>query len=124
MEKKKIYRAAVASSDGIVVNRHFGKADRFLIYDVYEDDSMELWQERLLNPVCSGGSHDEEQLEKNIFELSDCNYVIVSRIGPGAADALSLKGIEAFELPGIIEESISRLSGYIKVQVLCASYLV
>jgi hypothetical protein len=32
-----LYIIAVASSDGIVVNQHFGHADKFLIFEVTSD---------------------------------------------------------------------------------------
>ena len=34
------YKIAVASSDGIVLNQHFGHADIFLIYEVNNDESF------------------------------------------------------------------------------------
>ena len=36
MDKQKVL-VAIASSDGIVVNSHFGKTDKFYIYEVCEE---------------------------------------------------------------------------------------
>jgi predicted Fe-Mo cluster-binding NifX family protein len=43
---------------------------------------------------------------------------LVSRIGQGAEAALEQKGIKAFEIPGIIEDSVKKLATYIEIQSL------
>lgn len=112
------YKIAVASSDGIVVNRHFGRADAFYIYEVDEGGGYLLLETRNAAPVCSGGNHDDNELCCNISKLSDCKYVLVSRIGTVAADRAEQAGLIPMELPGTIEESIDRLIAYEKVQNL------
>ncbi len=116
--KEKIYRAAVASSDGIVVNRHFGRADTFYIYEVKENGRCRLLEIRNVTPVCDGGNHNDKDLLANISRLKDCKYILVSRIGPGAANAAEQSGIIPMELPGMIEESIARLTAYEQLQNL------
>lgn len=110
-------KIAVASSDGIVVNNHFGRAKTFYIYKVKEDD-QELLEKRELEPVCEMGNHDDNRLLENIQKLIDCDYLLVSRIGDGARAAALNAGIEAYEIPGIIEKSIEQLINYIKIQNL------
>ena len=117
MDRYKYY-VAVASSDGIVVNTHFGKADRFLIYGILEDNSFELVEKRILKPVCEGGDHDERRLAENAKSLSDCRYVLVSRIGPGAMNVLEANGITAVEIPNIIDSSLNKIISYDEVQNL------
>lgn len=112
------YRVAAATSDGIVVNKHYGRADNFRIYDIGIDNSIVFVEERKTVPVCQGGNHDEIEIKKSVRNLSDCRYVLVSRIGQGAANALEQEGIIPMELPGIIEESIHRLITYEKIQSL------
>lgn len=116
MDKEEI-KIAVASSDGIVVNNHFGRAKAFYIYEVNEDDILFI-EKRELEPVCDIGNHDDNKLRENLEKLSDCNYLLVSRIGDGARVMASNFGIEAFEIPGIIEDSIEQLIKYIKIQKL------
>lgn len=113
-----IYRVAVASSDGIVVNSHFGRAGKFYIYQISEEEELKLIEERKVVPVCEGGNHNDEKLNENLNRLKDCNFILASRIGDGAAFAASKKGIEGFEIPGIIEESILQLLKYIKLKKL------
>lgn len=40
------FRIAVASNDGITINEHFGKADKFLIFQ-FEGTMIELIEERI-----------------------------------------------------------------------------
>lgn len=99
-----------------MVNRHFGKADRFLIVDV--GDEIEVKETRDVTPVCNRRDHDDNRLLQTAQILSDCGYILVSRIGPEAANLLASKGIEAFEIPGEILDSIQKLSAYIEIQNL------
>jgi predicted Fe-Mo cluster-binding NifX family protein len=101
-----------------VVNQHFGKADRFLIVDVGEGGETERLENREVEPVCETGNHDDSKLNRTLNILSDCQYILVSRIGQGAEAALRQKGIQAFEIPGIIEESVKKLAAYIEIQSL------
>ena len=113
----KTYRIAVASSDGIVVNNHFGKARAFYIYEVKEEE-LTLLEVRKLPPVCEGGDHDEERLRENVEKLSDCTHLLVSRVGNGARAVLESRGISCYEIPGIISESIDKLVKYEQVNEL------
>ena len=84
MQNDRKIRVAVASSDGIVVNSHFGRARDFYIYEVSENEDTVLLEKRELVPICEVGNHDEGRLQDNVKRLSDCDYVAVSRIGMGA----------------------------------------
>lgn len=103
------YRIAAASSDGIVVNEHFGRAQNFLILEADGEKNIERIENRTVNPVCNSGEHDEDALAEVVKRLADCRYVLVSRIGRAAEAALERQGIEAYEFPGVIEEAIERL---------------
>lgn len=112
------YKAAVASSDGIVVNQHFGRADTFYIYEVSGAGSYRFLETRTASPVCNGGNHNEEKLCSNISKFKDCKYIIVSRIGMGAANRMEQFGVTPMELPGMIEESLGKLITYEQLQHL------
>ena len=71
-----------------------------------------------VTPVCEGGEHDEDRLDRNLQELSDCRYLLVARIGSEAYLRAEHYGIESYELPGLIDESIDRLIKFIKIQNL------
>jgi len=117
---EKRYLVAAASSDGIVVNRHFGKAECFYIYEVDEEEGIRFIEKREVVPVCDGGNHDESRLKENVSKFADCSYLLVSRIGNGATAAVESMGIDPMELPGVIEESIHQLITYRKIQRLFA----
>lgn len=103
------YRIGIATTDGLVVNQHFGRAESFLIADVDETEKINVIEQRFLQPICEGGDHDDNRLLANVEKLSDCNYILVSRIGPGASALLSQKGIAAYEIPGVIEDAVKKL---------------
>ena len=106
------YRIGVASSDGIVVNTHFGKARDFFIYEVATDGSYELVEKRELEPICESADHDEDRLSENLEKLSDCRFLLVARIGNRALYSAQSRGIYAFDVPGPIDESIVKLIRY------------
>ncbi len=106
------YKIAVASTDGKVVNQHFGRADKFYIIDVDDNDEFRFHEIRETMIACQGGFHDEGSLASNIELLSDCKYVLVSQIGPAAEYALSRKGVTAFAIAHYIDEAVKRLIYY------------
>ena len=111
------YKIAVASTDGKVINQHFGRAEAFYIVEADSGGMTFTYKEsRKTVPVCRGQEHDESQLKAVAAMLEDCDYILVSRIGSGARAALDQNNIEAFELPGFIEDSIRKLLAYIEVQ--------
>lgn len=113
------YKIAIASTDGKVVNQHFGRTEVFYIVEADSKDKGFVYREkRETSPVCKGQDHDDNDLAALAYMLLDCDYVLVSRIGAGARAALKKNGTEVFELPGFIEESIQRLISYIEVQKL------
>ena len=63
-----------------------------------------------MTPVCTNGSHKDNKLMENLQKLSDCRYLLVSRIGTIAANAAESIGIECYEIPGLIEDSIEQLN--------------
>jgi nitrogen fixation protein NifX len=103
------FRVAVASSDGKVVNQHFGHAEQFIIFDVRDENNYSLVELRKVNPPCSSGEHDPYGLEKAVDMISDCNYVLCCQIGKGAEIILAEKGISAFIIGNYVETGIQRL---------------
>lgn len=79
------YKITIASSDGIVVNQHFGCADKFLIFEVEDNSSFSFIETRAVKPICNYGNHDDGRLTENLLKIQDCKYLIVSKIGIGAA---------------------------------------
>lgn len=119
MDKKKLFKVAVASTDGKEVDSHFGKATLFYIYENHpEDDSWKLTEQRKVTPVCDGGNHDDTRLQEQVENFSDCKYILVSKIGWSAENALEEEDIHSLELPGTITEALDKLIKYEKLQQL------
>lgn len=109
------YRVAVATTDNIHVNQHFGRAESFLIVDVDECGNFEEAEQRFVNPVCRGGHHDNDKMKRGVEGIRDCDFVLAARIGPGAVYELEQQGIAAFEMVGTVWESLKRLDDYLKL---------
>lgn len=110
-------RIAAASTDGKVVNQHFGRADKFYILVAdRESYTFRCEEERNVIPVCRGGDHEDEAMEKAVKKLSDCQYVLVSRIGMRARNECEKNGIMVFEIPDEIERAVEKLLKYEEIQ--------
>lgn len=112
------YRVALASSDGESVNIHYGKCNLFYIYAIDDDVGYDLIEKRSVTSVCQDGSHVKSAMEESVKQFLDCKYVVASRIGPGAAQALTSEGIISMELPGSIDNAILKVWKYNRVQRL------
>lgn len=113
------YKVAVASSDGKVINEHFGRATQFLIFNV-EGNKTEFVELRKTVPFCNSGEHDDNKLLSSAELLTDCRAVLVAQIGNGAVQALRSKGVEAFDIKDFIDDALGSLAKYysrIDVQV-------
>jgi len=106
------YKIAAASTDGKVVNQHFGRAKKFYIIDVSDDGIFHFEVIRETSAACENGEHSDDSLDRNVSLLSDCSYVLVSRIGPGAEYALNKKGITAFAISDYIDTAIEKIIKY------------
>ena len=103
-------KVAVVSSDGKVINQHFGKASRFLIFEV-DKGKIRFIESRDNKPVCGSAEdgHSDNALERTISWISDCEVLLCSRIGGGAEEALRKKGIRPIEAHDFIEEVLRQM---------------
>ena len=111
---KKSLKMAIASSDGKVINQHFGKARRFIIIES-DGEGFKVIEVRENCPACGSleyGGHADEALNSSVSLLDDCDAVLCSRIGGGAAEELFTMGIEPVEAPGFIEENVLAYAKY------------
>ena len=98
-------RVAAASTDGVTVDLHFGQAQEFYIYDV--DESGWRFVER--RDIRRTFGHDPAEFDKVRLMLDDCEAVLVSRIGPVAAEYLLEKGLRVFQVPYPVAAVLERL---------------
>jgi nitrogen fixation protein NifX len=101
-------RVAVASSDGRIVNRHFGHAEQFFIFELSEGtfSFLELRENR---SACRREGHDADRLAATAELLGDCSYVVASQIGPAALPVLLGKGIRPYIDADFVEETLRKL---------------
>ncbi len=111
---KKSLKMAIATSDDKVINQHFGKARRFVIIES-DGEEIKVLEVRENRPACGSleyGGHADDVLEKSVSLINDCDAVLCSRIGGGAAEELQKRGIEPVEAPGFIEENVLAYARY------------
>ncbi len=108
----KSWRVAIASTDGKVINEHFGRAKEFYIVDIHSDGSTEIVGKRTVSPLCNNGEHDDQTLAASIGSLSDCTAVLVAKIGMSAKRALEINKISVFENADYIENAVLKLTDY------------
>jgi nitrogen fixation protein NifX len=101
------HKVAIASSDGKFVNQHFGRAQQFLIVEIKDDGSYEFLELRKNVPSCS--TEGESTTENTIKLIPDVEGVLVSQVGPGAADKLMAHGIQPIIIPMLIDDAIKKI---------------
>lgn len=102
-----IHRVAVASTDGKVINEHFGRASRFLVFEINGTETFKFIETRETYPVCRPEGHHQQGLELATQLLQDCRAVLVSQIGPGAAATLQQRGIRPIVRPDFIDTALA-----------------
>jgi len=112
------YKIAVASTDGIVVNQHFGRADKFLIIEADDGGNYKFIEIRTVEPICSSREHDDKKLLETLKRIQDCRYLLVSKIGMVASAKAEQIGITPMEIPDMIENSIRKVISFEQIQNL------
>ena len=102
-------RSALASTDGKVINQHFGRADSFHIVDIGET-GYDFIETRASAPSCNNKDHREDRFDHVLTLLADCEIIVVQKIGFSASQYLISRGKRVFEAPGFfIEDVIAEL---------------
>ena len=87
---------AIASTDGETINEHFGKADRFFIYDLTEGH-LALLMVCTVVPLSTGDPNhafNPERMAATLAALKDCQRVYCTRIGDRPRAELEKAGFE------------------------------
>lgn len=93
---------AVASKGGGLVNRHFGHAQEFLIYEVNAHGAQFVGH-RKIPQYCHGGSGEDNNLDQILEVIRDCKAVLVSKIGDCPMKRIREAGLEVVEDYDVIE---------------------
>ena len=92
-------RAAFATGDGININRHFGVADRFDIYEIdTEAKKYELVDTRRIDSYGVSLQHDDSLIDRLAEAIDDCNIVFSAKSGLHAKRALDTKLIQSVDV--------------------------
>lgn len=131
------YKIAVATSDGLHVDLHFGTAGAFTIIDVNEDGSYSFIEKRIIskdNEVqekeddcnkksgCASGcenktggcgnGHSNKEIDTKVDIISDCRCLLCKNIGPGASRQLEQKAITSFQIELSVEKAVAKIIDY------------
>ncbi len=100
----------VVSTDGINVNDHFGKAERFLIYEMGKEGISQLELDEVKAPSLSEGdkSHTFNKIRFDTIAkaLEGCTQVYSTKIGDKPRQELENRGI----MPVIYEGAIDAIT--------------
>lgn len=116
-------KVAFATTDGINVDEHFGRAGMFAIYELTSEGYRFVELRRFSHGRDMGiegtkgmGGIHEDRVQKKVDKLSDCKIVYLTEIGGPSAARLVRKGMMPVKVKEIvsIEESLQKLLDTIK----------
>jgi nitrogen fixation protein NifX len=116
-------KVAFATTDGISVNEHFGRAGMFVIYELNSSGYSLLETRRFsegrdtaVEGTKGMGKIHDEQVENKVDRISDCKIIYLTEIGGPSAARLARKGIMPVKVkePVSIEDSVLKLSETLK----------
>jgi nitrogen fixation protein NifX len=99
-------KVAFASTDKVHIDEHFGRAERFLIWDVGPETAAFSGMVEVRNE----GGDEEDRIEARSSVLADCALVYVLQIGGPAAARLVAKKIHPIKskepepIAGVVEK--------------------
>jgi predicted Fe-Mo cluster-binding NifX family protein len=107
-ERRRSMQVAIVSSDASNVDQHFGKAGRFLIYEI-NGDNQALVGIKVVTPISEGDKGHEFNRKKFsavASQLNGCERLYCTRIGDRPATELKELGIEPVIYQGPISEIV------------------
>lgn len=106
-------KAAIASSDGVHIDLHFGKCAAFRIYELGDGGEFREAELRTIDPGCIAcGSHDDGGVGRVIEALSDCRAVAAARIGGETRRCFGAREIDLFDGVSDVAETLNRLAKF------------
>jgi len=96
-------KIALASSDGQMVDLHFGRASKFIIYK-FDGENVEIVAERKIDIK----ENEKHQWMKTLDAVRDCDVVIAVQAGLRAKFGLEEAGVKFVADEGPVEDVIGR----------------
>jgi nitrogen fixation protein NifB len=95
---------AIATKGGGVINQHFGHAKEFQVYEV-DGSEVKYVGHRKIDHFCQGGYGEKATMDNIIEAISDCQAVLVSKVGDSPKEKLENAGIQVVETYEMIEKA-------------------
>ncbi|MBC3798686.1 hypothetical protein GH807_16870 [Acetobacterium tundrae] len=122
--EKMSYRVAITSSDGKCIDQHFGNTKIFYVLQIEETGKWEMLELRKAEEAeikklateqgkfgeCSG--HNDVFLDYVSNLLSDCTYLLTSKIGMRPYKVLMENNINTLEAPHDLSVAIEKINNY------------
>lgn len=111
-------KVAFATTDGVHVDEHFGRAGRFAVYEFTKDGYTSLedrifaeGRDMAVEGTRGRGPLHDDAVQSKVEKLSDCDIIYITSIGGPSAARLVRKGIMPVKLkePERIEEAAVNL---------------
>jgi len=111
-------KVAFATTDGINVDEHFGRAGKFAVYELNDKDyrfveirKFAEGRDTEIEATKDLGQIHESKVEKKVDRLADCKIIYLTEIGGPSAARLVKKGIMPIKVKEIvsIKESLDKL---------------
>jgi nitrogen fixation protein NifX len=116
-------KIAFATTDGIAIDEHFGRAGMFAVYDLTKDGysfqetrKFSEGRDSAIEETKGMGAVHEERVQQKVDKLGDCKIIYLVEIGGPSAARLVKKGIMPVKVKRnvSIEESLIKLAQTIK----------
>ncbi len=102
-------KVAFATTDGINVNEHFGRAGAFAVYEINRDSRhfVELRRfsdgvDRAIVDTREQGQVHDDAVQGKVERLADCKLIYLTEIGGPSAARLVKKGIMPMKVKGAV----------------------
>ena len=115
--KNKVFKIAAASKDGERVDSHFGMAAVYHIIKVNMDTGT--WEHDRIQEINFPGTevtgdtrcwgHDDERVTYVAEKLSDCKYLLISKIGHHPQRVLARYDFECLETNMELDEAVKKI---------------
>jgi nitrogen fixation protein NifX len=111
-------KVAFATTDGVHVDEHFGRAGMFVIYEFMKNGCKFLETRKFadgrdaeIEQTKGMGQVHDERVQSKVDRLSDCKIIYLTEIGGPSAARLVQKGIMPVKIKDVtsIEESVHKL---------------
>jgi len=103
------HRIAFASRDRKTVGDHFGFADFYQIIDLGKDGGVWIEAREVVSPRRSGEGHGINAFARVVEALSDCEAIVVAKIGPEAAQYVMRNHIRIFSASGNMQDILNNI---------------